>query len=193
MDRERLECDQRPRATLKTVAGPGTIDVAIADVLRGFPEVAAAWLFGSEARGDAGPRSDVDIALLFRDRGIELDGNDRLVATIAARLERVAPGREIDVVLIARQPPMFVHRVLAEGRLAYDGMPERRIDFESDATSRYLDFLPTYRIAAGAAIDGMRQWLEQRKRPPSSGSARRFPLLLAALAASPAPDQHSPS
>lgn len=145
------------------MAETGAIDAAIAHVLRGFPQVAAAWLFGSEARGDARPDSDVDVALLLHDRRLGLNECDRLIRTIAACLERAASAREIDVVLIERQPPIFVHRLLAEGRLVYDIDRDRRIDFESDAISRYLDFLPTYRIAADAAIEGMRTWLEQRR------------------------------
>lgn len=38
---------------------------------------------------------------------------------------------------------------------------ERRVDFESDALVRYLDFKPTWDLAANEQIDGMRRWLQR--------------------------------
>jgi uncharacterized protein len=130
------------------------IDEAIGDVLRGFPEVAAAWLFGSEARGQARPDSDVDIALLLHDRRLRALDRVQELGRLAAQLERVAPGRRIDLVLLEAQGPVFQHRVLSEGRLVLDADRSRRIDFESDAYVRYFDFLPTYELAQKNALAG---------------------------------------
>ncbi len=146
-----------------TNAEPSTLDHAIAAVLSGFPEVAAAWLFGSEARGTAGPDSDIDIGLVFRERGATALDHARALLTIAARLEPAAPGRPIDLVVLEPQGPIFCHRVLSEGRLVYDADPERRIDFESSTYVRYFDFRPTYELAARHALDGFRQWFEERR------------------------------
>ena len=43
-------------------------DAGLAAILADFPEVAAAWLFGSRARGDARQGSDLDLGLLLRAR-----------------------------------------------------------------------------------------------------------------------------
>lgn len=142
---------------------PSAIDHGVAEVLAAFPEVAAAWLFGSEARGEARPDSDVDIGLVFRTRGATALDHYWDLLTMAARLEAVAPGRRIDLVVLESQGPIFCHRVLSEGRLVYDADPERRVDFESDAYVRYFDFLPTYEIATKHALEGFRQRLEQRQ------------------------------
>lgn len=146
-----------------TEPSPSALDRGIAAVLSGFPEVAAAWLFGSEARGQAGSDSDVDIGLVFRERGATALDHDEALLTIAARLEAVAPGRRIDLVVLEPQGPIFCHRVLSEGRLVYDADPERRIDFESDTYVRYFDFRPTYELAARHALEGFQQWLEGRR------------------------------
>jgi uncharacterized protein len=127
------------------------------------PDVAAAWLFGSEARGEAGPSSDVDIGLLFRRRGATAATQDRDLRAMAAHLEPFAPGRPIDLVVLEPQGPIFCHRVLSEGRLVYDADPDRRVDFESDTFVRYADFRPTYELAMRHALDGMRDWLERRR------------------------------
>jgi len=88
------------------------IDEGIARVLRAFPEVSAAWLFGSEARGEAGPASDLDIGLLLRDRSKAAIDVLPVLGSIAAELEQVAPGRQIDLVLLEAQGPVFQHRAL---------------------------------------------------------------------------------
>jgi uncharacterized protein len=133
-------------------------DRAIAAVMASYPEVAASWLFGSEARGEARPDSDVDVALLLRERGKTAADVYRLLGSIAADLEQVAPGRRIDLVLLDQQGPVFQHRVLLEGRLVYDADPDRRVDFESDSYVRYFDFLPTHRLAQRYAAAGFRDW-----------------------------------
>ena len=54
--------------------------------LEADPDVVFAYLFGSQARGEAGPRSDVDIAVLLR------DGVPRDVLGLMARIEGVGIG-----------------------------------------------------------------------------------------------------
>ena len=44
-----------------------TLHAAILDAVSGRPEIAAAYLYGSVARGTATPLSDIDIGLLFRE------------------------------------------------------------------------------------------------------------------------------
>ncbi len=140
-----------------------TLDEAIAGVLASFPDVCAAWLFGSEARGEARPDSDIDVALLLRDRKKTALDVVQMLGSIAARLEQVAPGRRIDLVLIESQGPVLQHRVLDEGRLVHDANAQRRVDFESDAYVRYFDFLPTHQLAERHALAGFRNWFEGRR------------------------------
>lgn len=136
------------------------LDEAIAHALRSFPDVSAAWLFGSEARQEARPESDVDVALLLRNRKQTALEVVPTLGRIAAQLEQVAPGRRIDLVLIEAQGPVFQHRALSEGRLVYDVDPQRRVDFVSDAYVRYFDFLPTHQLAERHALSGFRDWFE---------------------------------
>ena len=145
------------------LAEASALDAGLAAILRDVPEVAAAWVFGSFARGAVSKDSDLDLALLLRRREKKPADVYMELATVAARAERLAGGRPVDVVLIEAQGPIFQHEVLAEGRLVYDADPERRVDFESDAHVRYFDYLPTHNLAAREAISGARAWFEGRR------------------------------
>jgi uncharacterized protein len=132
----------------------------ITRVLRDYDGIVAAWVFGSVARGEARPDSDLDVGLLVREREPNaVDWYEHLSA-IAARLEALVPSRKVDVILLEPQGPIFCHRVLSEGHLVYDVDSERRIDFESDTYVRYFDFLPTWELAQKHAAEGFRRRLD---------------------------------
>lgn len=113
--------------------------------------IAAAYLFGSVARGTATATSDVDIGVLFSDdppatlAGLHLD--------LEAELER-AVGVPVQLVVLNRAPCDLVHRVLRDGILVLDRDPSRRIRFEVRARNAYFDLKPyvdRYRRASPAA------------------------------------------
>lgn len=84
-----------------------------------------ALLFGSHARGEAGPRSDVDVAVSVGD-----DAGDRtsLVLDLQRRLSRHV-GVECDVILLEDATLRLLHRVLHDGILVYDADPAARVDY----------------------------------------------------------------
>lgn len=113
--------------------------------------IAAAYLFGSVARGTATATSDADVGVLFSaDPPATLAG---LHLDLEAELER-AVGVPVQLVVLNRAPADLVHRVLREGILVLDRDPSRRIRFEVRARNAYFDFKPyadRYRRAAPAA------------------------------------------
>ncbi len=107
------------------------------------PEVIAAWLFGSVARGTARPDSDVDVAILTsRDaRPSTLDDLPLdLEAELGSRL-----GRPVQLVVVNHAPADLVHRVLYDGRLVIDRDRRRRIRFEVEMRNRFFDMQPIWR------------------------------------------------
>lgn len=115
-------------------------------VLRDFPQVAGAYLFGSildPCRTD----SDIDLGLVL-EPGIKPDSmeGDRLEATIALSLPPVE-GHPFDIVLLNPDKPLFVFRVIKDGKLIYCRNMERITDVMEYVSRRYGDLYPRYRIA----------------------------------------------
>ena len=82
---------------------------ALRGVIDAEPAIRVAYLFGSCARGDSGPTSDVDVALLADQR---IDLTD--LAAIGARIGTVVD-RRVDVVDLRSAPPLLCRQVVAEG------------------------------------------------------------------------------
>ena len=110
------------------------------------PEIAAAWLFGSVARGTAGPESDVDVGILYTDEpprtlaglGLDLEGD----------LERLLD-LPVQVVVLNRAPVDLVVRVLRDGRLLFEGNASRRVRFEVRSRMEFWDLEPFLRRYRG--------------------------------------------
>ena len=99
--------------------------------------VAVAYLFGSVARGDAGPLSDVDVAVLF---GRELSRAEPWDAML--RLDPYVSGalrQEADLVVLEIAPPALRFAVIDEGLLILNDDDDRRVEFEARTISEYLD------------------------------------------------------
>ena len=132
-------------------------------MLQAEPALAAAWVFGSVARGEARAESDLDVAVLLREPSADALSMRRELMRLAANLER-AVGRRVDLVVLGLHDPIVAHRVLSEGQLVLDADPERRIAFTSDAVARYLDWSPLYEAAAARSLEANRAWAREANR-----------------------------
>lgn len=119
---------------------PGSLEAKLRASLRDAPpEVLCAWLFGSEARGEAGDRSDVDVAVLYgAPPASRLDAGP---LDLEGMLER-AVGRPVQLVVLNRAPADLVHRVLRDGRLLLERDRAARIRFEVERRNEYFDLAP---------------------------------------------------
>jgi uncharacterized protein len=103
----------------------------------------AVYLFGSVARGEAGPDSDVDIGVLF---SVEPASTlDSPPLDLEGELERRL-GRRVQVVALNRASADLVHRVLRDGKLVLDREPAARIRFEVRRRNEYFDLAPIRRL-----------------------------------------------
>lgn len=104
--------------------------------------VDAAYLFGSRARETGGPRSDVDVAVLFSPGVVR--GWPTPELSLKNSLESFAPV-EFDVVSMREAPPDLVHRILRDGRLVHEANRRGRIAFEIQARNEFFDLEPILR------------------------------------------------
>ncbi|MCD6357982.1 MAG: nucleotidyltransferase domain-containing protein [Thermoproteales archaeon] len=102
-----------------------------------FDEVAAAYLYGSRARGDADERSDWDFAILLR----RTFGDPYGLVKLQELLENIVGGR-VDLVTLNSASVEFAYRVLKEAILVYEADREFRVDFEVLVMKKYLDLRP---------------------------------------------------
>ncbi|HEY0478239.1 MAG TPA: nucleotidyltransferase domain-containing protein [Kofleriaceae bacterium] len=99
----------------------------------------AVYLFGSVARGEARPSSDVDLGVLYEvTPPATLDG---MGFDLAAELEAAA-GRKVDLVVLNRASADLIHRVLRDGILVIERDRGRRIEFEVKSRNEYFDLAP---------------------------------------------------
>jgi uncharacterized protein len=110
------------------------------DYLRQQGDVVVAYLFGSAARGQMTPMSDVDVAVL-------LDAppdNELLIErqlALLTDLERMVEP-ELQIVLLNHAPPLLAYEVVREGVLLHERSSPERVAFQVRAMKEYFDIQP---------------------------------------------------
>jgi predicted nucleotidyltransferase len=142
---------------------PQELVARVRAILARHPEIAAAWLFGSAARGQLRPDSDVDIGLLLQDPSARAADVYAMLGELTARLEVVVAPRTVDLVLLEHQGPVFAHGALIDGLLIVEHDRQRRIDFESKTVMRGIDFRPTWELATAGQAAGLQKRLRSMR------------------------------
>lgn len=108
-------------------------------------DVILAYLFGSQARGDSGPLSDVNIAVLFAE---ELTRQERFktILTLSSLLGAMLQRDDVQVVDLKDASPLMRHRVYYDGRLLYCPDDGVRVKFEMRVLRDYVDAAPLRRL-----------------------------------------------
>jgi predicted nucleotidyltransferase len=134
----------KPRAPYDRIALPlDEMERALTRVLETWASVRAAWLFGSVVEGGMGPLSDVDVAVLARDR-LSFDDHAQLTVDLAA-----AVGRRCDVVPVEQASPVLGMEILRSGRRFFCRENEAADAWESAALTRYLGTAELRRLVQG--------------------------------------------
>ena len=118
---------------------------AIASQLHTYPQVQVAYLFGSQARGQAGPLSDVDVAVLLDSSLTQpemLDLQLRLMADLADALDR----DDVDVVVLNHASLVLCHQVLKNEQILLCRDETARFRFTFETNRDYLDAVPMYEL-----------------------------------------------
>jgi predicted nucleotidyltransferase len=103
--------------------------------------VVAAYVFGSQARGNPGPLSDIDVAVWASP---DFDARERfaLRLELADAAEAALGGDAIDLVVLDDASPLLRQRAWRDGELIIDRDPRTRVRDEARALVEYLDTKP---------------------------------------------------
>lgn len=116
-----------------------------------LPEVRLAVLFGSTARGKAGPRSDVDI-------GVLLDSDTpESRSRVEYEIGRAVSGREVDVVFLKKASPLLRFEIAKDGVLLFQREDHLWTSFKEKAMVDWWDWAPYSRMFAEAAVRRLRE------------------------------------
>ncbi|MFO7761139.1 MAG: type VII toxin-antitoxin system MntA family adenylyltransferase antitoxin [Thermodesulfobacteriota bacterium] len=117
---------------------------------RNYPEIVAAYLFGSIASGKNRVESDIDLGIiLFQNQQSHFD-----FLAFSAELSRQT-GKEPDVIVLNRAGEILKHEVRKKGRLIYETDPRARKDFEIKGRKTFEDFLYLHRRYVEKVIYGV--------------------------------------
>ena len=117
-------------------------------MLESWQGVRLAVLFGSTARGQSGPDSDLDV-------GVLLDPGGESASALEVALARVT-GRRVDVVRLDIAPPLLRFEIARDGRLLLERTPHAWVDFRARAMTDWWDWAPTARLFHAAAAARLR-------------------------------------
>ena len=112
--------------------------------------VVAAMLIGSQAGGNPGPLSDVDIGI-WHDPGLDARGRFDLQLDLAGEITSLLGTDEVDLVLLNNAPPLMRHRAIREGKRLVERDHDERVRLETRAILDYLDTAPL-RVELGRGV-----------------------------------------
>ena len=116
-------------------------------------EVQTAYLFGSYAKGEEGPLSDTDLAILLEEKKALPDLPYGYKAHVVADLTRILQTDRIDLVILNESPILLRFQVVREGSILYSKRERTRIQFEAKVMSLYFDQEYYYRRHATANLE----------------------------------------
>ncbi len=108
-----------------------------------FPQVIAAYLFGSHAGGRPTPVSDVDIGIILADKLPDME-SFRIEMNLLGELEKILDADNVDLVVLNKAPLPIQYQATC-GKLLFTSNEEKRTGFVEYVRKYYIDCLPIYR------------------------------------------------
>jgi uncharacterized protein len=122
----------------------------ISHLLSSEATVRLAYLFGSQASGNTGPMSDIDLGILFSEN-VDIQ---QVSSEIAHRISKVVHGKPVEIVSLKKAPVELAYAVIAQGVCIYRLSEVERIEFEAQVLGRYGDYLPVLRAMRQDILEG---------------------------------------
>jgi hypothetical protein len=115
------------------------------EILRAFfisqPHILFAYLFGSQARGQAHALSDIDVAVMLAE---SLNADQRFATRLdlMGEVSHLTQTNAVDVLILNDAPLALAYRVLHDGRLLACHDRDQLIAYTARTVNAYLDFKP---------------------------------------------------
>jgi predicted nucleotidyltransferase len=119
------------------------LETLLCDVLKAFPDVRLAVLFGSAARGDPSGEGDIDLGVVLNHGAPARTFTDLEIAL--GRSVGRASRRPIDLVDLSRAPPLLRFEVARDGVVLVELERFAWADFKARAMIDWWDWAPTAR------------------------------------------------
>ena len=111
----------------------GLINIA-QEFLAGEPAVQFAYLFGSWARGNPGPLSDLDLAVFIDQRR----NSFKFRLLLMDKLARALRSEHFDLIILNDAPVVLQYEIISTGKVLKEHRP-RRVVFEATVLRDFLD------------------------------------------------------
>jgi len=118
---------------------PERISQAIEELLSDG-SVIVCYLYGSYARGEETPLSDLDIAMLWENEG-SVEARKRDLLRLSQKLSRRF-NLDVDVRSLNDATLELQYRVVSEGKVLFCENRSKRLEFENRVVMEFLDFKP---------------------------------------------------
>lgn len=115
------------------------------------------YLFGSFARGEELPSSDIDIAVLLPEE------NPFLFQELVAEIRKTLGTERFELVILNRVPPFFAFEVVAEGVVVYARDEETLNDFEMNTIRKFQDTAYLRKVQDEYLKKRVREWYSKKK------------------------------
>ena len=112
-------------------------------ISKSFPQVIAAYLFGSHAYGRPTPLSDIDVGVLLSEDLQDME-SFQVEMSLQGELGKIFKTNNIDLVVL-NKAPLPIQFNATSGKLLFSNNHLKRTDFEEYVRKYYIDCLPIYR------------------------------------------------
>ena len=126
-------------------------------------DVVLAYLYGSQARGTAGPLSDVDVAVLFRSE-LPSDERFRQLLAVMGEFMDIFQREDVFVADLDDATPLLRFEVYREGRLLYCQDDAIRVKFLTEALRDFEDTRPLRQLQHHYLLQSVADGTFGRKR-----------------------------
>ncbi len=136
------------------------------DYFAGQSQVLVAYVYGSQATGQAGPLSDLDIAVLLAGEPSEAECFDARLEFVGG-LMSLLHTNDVDVAILNQVPLVLRYQVVRTGQVIFCRDRQAMIEFRVRTLNEYFDFKPLLddyrriffkRILEGTWLDGYNRY-----------------------------------